>query len=89
MIVTERGTRDANIWTELPFALDNGHVPAIPRRWLFVGESRGEQCRFPITLESRHPSLPHYYKPAAVFAHNCYYCPDWVNVKSLVDPTSG
>lgn len=77
-------TRDQNIWRDLPFTLDNGYVPAVPRRWMFIGNSRGQQCRFECRLSQRHPSLPNVYVASAVCAHNLHYlCNDWVRLDQL------
>ena len=75
--------RDSNVWRELPPMAD-GFVPAVPRRWMFIGRRHGEQCRFECRLESKHSSVPLTYAATAVFAHNVHYlCHDWVRMNEL------
>lgn len=73
---------DLNIWQPLP-ALDDGFVPHIKRRWLFVGISNGKRCSFPVELVARHPTLADTYRVTAVFAENAWYTPDWVRMTDL------
>jgi hypothetical protein len=75
--------RDLNIWQELE-PMENGYVPARPRRWMFVGISRGEKCRIPCELEAKHPTLPDTYIATAVFSHNVHFlCRQWVRLDQL------
>jgi hypothetical protein len=74
---------DPNIWTALP-ARDDGFVPYVRRRWMFVGTRCGQQCRFPCHLIARHPSLPQTYSATAVCAENTHYlCDEWVRLDEL------
>lgn len=76
-------TRDTNIWRELEADAD-GYIPAIPRRWLFIGRRRGADCRFECELTRPHPSMHGVYEATAVFAHNVHYlCRDWVRLDEL------
>lgn len=78
--------RDLNIWEELP-PLDNGFVPAKPRRWRFIGKSRGVDCDFPVELIMAHPTLPDLYMALAVFNDNLHYCcRDWVRIGKDIVP---
>lgn len=73
--------RDLNIWRELP-ALQSGHIPAVPRRWMFVGRYHGEHCRFPVELTSA-SCVPGTYHCRAVCAQNVMHTPDYVRLDQL------
>lgn len=72
---------DPNIWRKLDFTLPNGYRPVVPRRWVFVGTSCGQQCRFAVELTKR--VRPGYYRLRALFARNVPFVPDCARLVDL------
>jgi hypothetical protein len=72
------------IWKTLQ-CLPNGHIPRVKRKYQFTGTVHGQKCNFPVELVSPHPRMTCLYKARAVFAHNCWFVPDWVNAADLTE----
>jgi len=80
--------RDNNVWKSLP-AFEDGYIGAVRRRWMFVGESRGQKCRFEVELLDGPASVSGEvaYRCRAVFAHNCWFEPGIARMSEL-EPVS-
>jgi hypothetical protein len=70
--------QDSNVWRKLENA--DGYVP---RRWMYVGQQFGKQCRFEVRLTKKHDTLDNYYRCSAVFAHNVTHAPELVRLDQL------
>lgn len=63
-------TSDPNVWRTLP---DSGQIR---REWLFVGQSRGQQCRIPVELVTPIDDLQGHYWIRPLAAMHVLHCPD-------------
>jgi hypothetical protein len=81
---TIQTARDLNVYRELP-AMPDGFIPAVRREYVYTGPAAtgSEPCNMQVELIAAHPSIPNYYRCRAVFAFNCWHCPDYVYLSDL------